>query len=113
MRSKTLGASKLSLLMACASPGSALAYHLGLASNQAGLMQRSTGATGQPATAGAGPAEPVRSVVSWLTGLPAAAARWYAERERKELDRYLAQAQNVSDLEARMRDLHSGRYWLP
>jgi hypothetical protein len=110
MKSKTIGGSKLSLLMACASPGSALAYHLGLASSEAVLMQRSTGAAGQPA---AGPAEPVRSVVTWLTGLPAAVARWYAERERRELDRYLAQAQNVSDLEARMRDLHSGRYWLP
>jgi hypothetical protein len=98
--------------MACASPGSALAYHLGLATNQAGLMRRTTKAVERADTA-ASAAETVGSGGSWLSRLFAGLARWYAERERKELDRYLAQAQNVADLEARMRDLQSGRYWLP
>src|SRR5512139_2320848 len=108
MRSNTSGGSKFTLLMACASPGSALAYHLGLASNQAGLMRRTTIADSQATHQGTGPGvsgTPTQRVVSWLTGLPAAVARWYAARERQELERYLAQAQNVSDLEARMRDL--------
>ena len=116
MTSKTLGGSKLPLLMACASPGSALAYHLGLTTNQTELMRRSTRADGraidQDAAAGAG-ATPAPRVVSWVTGLFAAVGRWYAERERQEEERYLAQAQNVADLETRMRDLQSGRYWLP
>jgi hypothetical protein len=109
MQAKTLGGSKLSLLMACASPGSALAYHLGLASNKTGLMQRTTSASGLAEPA----AMPGGSSGSWLGALLTRLARWYAERERRELDRYLAQAQDVSDLEARMRDLQSGRYWLP
>lgn len=112
MKSTTLAGSKLSLLMACASPGSALAYHLGLISNPTDLMRRTTTGAAEPG-ATAGTSAPIGSEGSWLAGLFTRVARWYAARERVELERYLAQAQNVSDLEARMRDLHSGRYWLP
>jgi hypothetical protein len=56
---------------------------------------------------------PGASIVSWLSSLFARVERWSAARQSEERERYLAQAQNVSDLEARMRDLQSSRFWLP
>jgi hypothetical protein len=122
MESKIIERSKLSMLMACASPGSALAFHLGLVSNGADLMRRTIGVDRQPEHAGSGSAVSrmapataalAHSVVSLLSGLIAGVERWSDKRLQAERERYLAQAQNISDVEARMRDLHSGRYWLP
>lgn len=117
MEPRTFTSSKLSMLMACASPGSALAFHLGLASNGARLLRRTSSGEPQAARSAAGPvasaAVPFRAVSAFLSGLAARVHRWSDSRLQAERERYLAQVQNVSDLEARMRDLHSGRYWLP
>jgi hypothetical protein len=108
MKPKALWNQKLSMLMACASPGSALAFHLGLASNEANLVQRTPrrqDAVSEPAAH--------RSAISWLTGVFARLEQWADKREQRERERYLAQAQSVADLEARMRELDTGRFWLP
>jgi hypothetical protein len=108
MKAKAFGNRKLSMLMACASPGSALAFHLGLASNEAKLVRRTQ--DGQDALS-----EPAahRSPFGWLSGLFARLEHWADERDRREREQYLAQAQTVADLEARMRELDKGRFWLP
>jgi hypothetical protein len=95
MKSTTLWNQKLGMLMACASPGSALAFHLGVTSNETDLMRRTQAADG-----GAG-------------GLFARLERWFDKLEQQERERYLAQAQTVADLEARMRNIDTGRFWLP
>jgi hypothetical protein len=108
MKAKALRNQKLSMLMACASPGSALAFHLGLVSNEARLVRRTQGhqdAASGPAAQG--------SALGWLTGVFARLEQWAEERDRRERERYLAQAQTVADLEARMRELDTGRFWLP
>jgi hypothetical protein len=108
MKPKILWNQKLSMLMACASPGSALAFHLGLASNGAELVRR----TQADQDAGSQPAAH-RSVLGWLTGPFARLEQWADRRDQRERERYLAQAQTVADLEARMRELDTGRFWLP
>jgi hypothetical protein len=118
MNSRTLWNERLGMLMACGSPGSALAYHLGQATFQPLMVRRNT-ATGAglddaqrgpiPGTitnseveAGTGPIDRVRS---WFRRAFARLETWSWQRQMQEREAYLAQATDLADLEARMRDL--------
>lgn len=111
----------LNMLLACGSPGSALAYHLKPGLVQPGLMHRNiTGedvrnALVEGAAAVVAPAETVESaapfsVWGWITGVFDYLERRSWEHDMREREAYLAKSQNAFDLENRMRDLESGRY---
>ena len=115
MNSKTLWNQQLSMLAACGSPGSALAYHLGLSIFEAELPRRNR------ATEGTSPAEPTPAPRNAVEQAPVKAEshiaptrNWFArafhrlenwswEREVQEREAYLSRSQDLSDLEARMR----------
>ena len=119
MKTKAVWSDYLALLTACASPGSALAYHLGHGiveprmphrNIRANVLARvtSTGASGSTAggtTGEAQPAAPARPVIGWIGRLFARLEEWSWESELRDREAYLAQSQNLSDLEARMRRL--------
>lgn len=97
---------RLAMLLACGSPGSAMAYHGLTPRFGADLVQRSApeSVTGPAPTAPAKAAPP--SVVAvWFARLvrPFRESRW--QREVRAREAYLAGAQNISDLEERMRAL--------
>ena len=71
MSASTVWSDRMTMLMACASPGSALAYHLGLATFEPAVLRRgnATETVAQPAraaeaTTGAPEAKPALSI--WL-----------------------------------------------
>ena len=115
MNSKTIWNQQLSMLAACGSPGSALAYHLGQSIFEAGLPRRSR------ATEDISPAVPEAATRSAVEEAPAKAEfhvgptrNWFAralhrlenwswKREVQEREAYLSRSQDLSDLEARMR----------
>jgi hypothetical protein len=110
----------LNMLLACGSPGSALAYHLKPALVQPGLMHRNMAGETQAngvaeAAAVVAPADTSAaiapfSVWGWIMGVFDYLERRSWEHEMRERETYLAGAQNVFDLENRMRELESGRY---
>jgi hypothetical protein len=103
------------MLAACGSPGSALAYHLGLSTFEAKLPRRNR------ATEDTSPAEPTpvpRNAVeqapekaeshvaptrNWFARAFHRLENWSWEREVREREAYLSRSQDLSDLEARMR----------
>lgn len=115
MNSKTLWNQQLGMLAACGSPGSALAYHLGLSIFEAELPRRNR------ATEDKSPAEPTpvpRNAVeqapvkaeshvaptrNWFARAFHRLENWSWEREVREREAYLSRSQDLSDLEARMR----------
>jgi hypothetical protein len=118
MNRKTLWDERLGMLMACGSPGSALAYHLGQTTFEPKMVQRGTAPDSGPAqpdqmpasasavnaeagadTAGGG------SLVGWLSRAWRRVEAWSWQRGVREREAYLAQAKDLVDLEARMRDL--------
>ena len=101
MSTKTIWNERFGMLMASGSPGSALAYHVGKTASEAVLPRRNMTTSGGPegAPAGHGPG-------SWLRRLFERFEAWTYSREMREVEAYLAQAQNQADLEARMRHLH-------
>jgi hypothetical protein len=118
MQSKTIWNDRLSMLAACGSPGSALAYHLGLAFSESQMSRRN-----MDAQSGSDPSEPAlapgvagtpadkagessgRSHGRWLARVFHRLRAWPRDLEMREREAYLAQSQNLSDLEARMRRL--------
>ena len=94
------------MLLACGSPGSAMAYHGLTPRFGADLVQRSAPESGTaPApTAAPKPAAPAMVAV-WFARLvrPFRESLW--QREVRAREAYLAEAQNISDLEERMRAL--------
>jgi hypothetical protein len=101
MSTKTIWNERFGMLMASGSPGSALAYHVGKTASEPVLPRRnmatSDGPEGVPAARGPG---------GWLRRLFERFEVWTYSREMREVEAYLAQAQNHADLEARMRHLH-------
>jgi hypothetical protein len=97
MSTRSLFNERFGMLMACASPGSAWAYHLGAAASKAGLVRRTS------------PAEKVHPVPdsgkNWLSRALVRLERWSWERQVEADEAYLAQATDLCDLEARMRRL--------
>jgi len=116
MYPKTLWDGRLGMLMACGSPGSALAYHLGQTTFEPQMVRRSTAPADRleqtvqtPASNAATSVEPetagMRSVADWLTRAWSRLETWSWQRQQRAQEAYLAQAKDLVDLEARMRDL--------
>jgi len=111
MESRTLWDEPLGMLMACGSPGSALAYHLGLTTFEPGMVRRNI--TTEPSTAPAdraGDASRVPPTTGWFGRLFDRLEAWAWEREMREREAFLAQAQDLYDLEARMRHLDGDEF---
>ena len=109
MGSKTLWDHPLGMLMASGSPGSALAYHLGVTVFKADMARRNTATE-------AGSETPDRVVATarmpwisgWIDRMFDRLETWSWERERRAREAYLARSQDLKDLEERMRQLDSG-----
>jgi hypothetical protein len=111
MNPKTLWDERMGMLMACGSPGSALAYHLGQTTFEPLMVRRSTDPEGSvdksaraPATSAA-TSGATHSVKGWLARALHRLETWSWQRQLREREAYLAQAKDLADLEARMRDL--------
>ena len=115
MNSKTIWNQQLSMLAACGSPGSALAYHLGQSIFEAGLPRRNRATEDiSPAVPEAAPRNAVEQAPAKAESRVARTRNWFArafhrlenwswEREVQEREAYLSLSQDLSDLEARMR----------
>jgi hypothetical protein len=111
------------MLMACGSLGSALAYDLGLTVFEPGMVRRNT-TSDTPADSGdlapvqsetnkteaKSDASRAPSVRGWLGRLFDRLEAWSWEREMREREAYLARAQDLYDLEARMRHLDGDEF---
>ena len=105
MKIKTIWNERFGMLMASGSPGSALAYQLGSSVSAPDMMRRNTTTVKSPEPVDPAKA-PARSLGGWLRSLFDRFEAWTYAREMREIEAYLAQAQNHADLEARMRHLH-------
>lgn len=112
MNLKTLSNQSLSLLVSAASPGSALAHQLGVATFEPMLLRRGKeepSATPEMAGATTALASPARvrapSADAWLTRLFDRLENWAWDRQQQEREAYLAQSHDLHDLEYRMRQL--------
>jgi len=103
MSARNLFNERFGMLMACASPGSALACHLGKTISEPGLLERS----GKTATA-AERSSKARPGTGWLGGLFDRLEQWSWERQMRAQEAYLSNAMDLRDLEARMRQLDNG-----
>jgi len=109
MNAKTLWSERFGMLLASGSPGSALAYQLGCTVARVNIPHRNMG--GQELTQPGATASPTRSAdgstrcAGWLRRVLERAQAWYATTEMREVEAYVGQAQNVADLEHRMRCL--------
>jgi hypothetical protein len=106
-------------LAACGSPGNALAYRLNQGAVGSRMLHCATGpnvlarvtcsGTDSPPDAAPAAAQgatvPAGSPTSWIGRLFSRLEEWSWRAELREREAYLAQAQNESDLEARMRRL--------
>jgi len=118
MNPRTLWDERLGMLMACGSPGSALAYHLGQITFEPKMVQRgkrpeshageADGLPASDATASgeSGPdADGGHPRKGWLTRAWHRLETWSWQRQMREREAYLAQSKDLVDLEARMREL--------
>jgi len=103
---KSLSNQPLSLLVSAASPGSALAHQLGVATFGSTLLRR----TSEPAstsTAGVPGARRLEAPATggWLARLFERLENWAWDRQQREREAYLAQSADLHDLEYRIRQL--------
>ena len=96
----------LSVLISAASPGSALAHQLGVATFGPMLLRR----TSEPlkaVTTGVAEARRLEAPPTggWLARLLERLENWAWDRQQRELEAYLAQSADLHDLEYRMRQL--------
>jgi hypothetical protein len=118
MNPRTLWDERMGMLMACGSPGSALAYHLGQTTFEPLMVRRgkrpenAAAEADRPLTSDAtasresGPeAVGVTPRKSWLSRAWHRLETWSWRRQVREREAYLAQSKDLVDLEARMRDL--------
>src|SRR5689334_21861514 len=103
MSARSLFNERFGMLMACASPGSALAYHLGTDTTKPALVRRGK-ADYAIQTAVSTP----RSGTNWLQRAFDRLEQWSWERQMKSQEAYLSQATDLCDLEARIRHLDNG-----
>jgi hypothetical protein len=104
----TLLHQKLSLLAASASPASALAFSLGLTTFKAEMLRRTENPDGlveQAAASAEKGTTRAPSAPGWLGRIFDRLETWSWEREVRAREAYLAQSQDLADLEARMRHL--------
>jgi hypothetical protein len=113
MKIKTIWNERFGMLMASGSPGSALAYQLGNSLSSANMMRRNAATVKSPeaadpaqAPARKSQAPTQRNLRAWARSLFDRFEAWTYAREMREIEAYLAQAQNHADLEAKMRHLH-------
>src|SRR5437899_10991971 len=118
MNPRTLWDERMGMLMACGSPGSALAYHLGQITFEPMMVQR-----GKRPESNAGEADglPVSDATAsresgidagggsprqgWLSRAWHRLETWSWQRQMREREAFLAQSKDLVDLEARMREL--------
>jgi hypothetical protein len=100
MSTRSLFNERFGMLMACASPGSAMAYHLGTATSKPGLVQRGTAQVADESRPFAAPAGS-----GWLRRAFDRLEQWSWERQLKTQEAYLSEATDLCDLEARIRQL--------
>jgi len=117
MKSRTLWDERMGMLMACGSPGSALAYHLGQTTFDPMMVRRantSESGSGESDNSDSGAANgreteaeavPERSLKDWFARMWRRLEIWSWQRQIHEREAYLAQSKDLVDLEARMRDL--------
>jgi hypothetical protein len=103
MSARSLFNERFGMLMACASPGSALAYHLGTDTSKPEIVRRGT-TDMLDQTTGSRP----RSGTNWLQRVFDRLEQWSWERHMQAQEAYLSQATDLCDLEARIRQLDSG-----
>jgi len=103
MSARSLFNERFGMLMACASPGSALAYHLGTDATKPELVQRGKEEEVSQTTIGT-----PRSGTNWLQRAFDRLEQWSWERQMKSQEAYLSQATDLCDLEARIRHLDNG-----
>jgi len=108
MNRKTLWDQRLGMLMACGSPGSALAYHLGQTTLEPEMVRRNKATLESlppsPPEAAQSDSHPW-SFTSWIQRGCARLEAWAWQRELRRREAYLAQASDLADLEARMREM--------
>ena len=109
MKTRSLSGEQFGMLMASASPGSALVYQLGQLQVQTGILRRTTTTEAATEQSGPGPSaqspSPARMPSPWrwlLNALGHLAERSF-QRERKL---HLAQSRDVEQLEARVHRLY-------
>jgi hypothetical protein len=113
MNAQTLWNGRRGLLMASATPGSAVAYQAGDAAAEAGVVQRNMATTAAAGRAHPGDGFALMSLVSeriaqFFDELDALA--WSRQQQSREA--WLAGAQNLAELESRVRQL-DGSLGLP
>jgi uncharacterized protein DUF3563 len=101
MSARSLFNERFGMLMACASPGSAMAYHLGTSTAEDNLVQR----TRAPVSVGEEAESQPRSGRNWLSRALDRLEKWSWERQLRADEAYLAEATDLCDLEARIRQL--------
>jgi hypothetical protein len=100
MSARSLFNERFGMLMACASPGSAMAYHLGTADSKSDLVQRGRQAAADESRAFAAP-----DGRGWLARAFDRLEQWSWERQLRAQEAYLSEATDLCDLEARIRHL--------
>lgn len=103
MTGRSLFNERFGMLMACSSPGSALAYHLGMDVAQTAVVRRGIDAE-SARTSGATPG----SGTNWLQWAFDRLEQWSWQRQMKTQEAYLSAATDLCDLEARIRHLDNG-----
>ena len=93
--------------LACGSPGSAWAYTQSLTGESAGMVRRTAAPaeTKQVAAAVQPQASAFTAVKRWIGGVWQRFDQWSWQQQLRRDEAYLAQSQNLFDLEARMRRL--------
>lgn len=99
MKSRQLWNVSYGTILAGISAWSASVSGIGYTKFKANLMQSTM------AVQGAGYSRHVTRLGTWLSDLYARANAWFAQADMHERERYLAQAQNLADLEDRIRRL--------
>ena len=118
---KAFNHNRLNMLLACGSPGSALAYHLAPSLRKIGMVRRNMNAA-TPA-AGFAPVGSAPLGVETVAQAPVGVLGWIArlfdkleqrawEAEMRDREAYLSKAANVYDLESRMRHIETNRFGL-
>jgi hypothetical protein len=111
MMRKTIWNERFGMLMASGSPGSAIAYELGSSVSKPILTHSKIDADGSPAAMPSDPPPAAgmrfwRALKAWLRDTADRFAESSWNREMRQIESYLAQAQDTADLEHRMRRLH-------
>ena len=106
MNLKSLPNQPLNVLISAASPGSALAHKLGVATFGSMLLRR-TSEPSKAVTAGVAEARRLEAppIGGWLARLFERLESWAWDRQQREREACLSQSADLHDLEYRMRQL--------